>query len=496
MCVAAIDFSAINKSVIGVSALSTSSAPSSPQFHLSLVGTSKTDAKVVDYTVDWITSADVTNSQLIYGTSADAMATQVDAKLGGLVEESKGESVKCWSAVVRNVAPGTTIFYALADNAAAAGSSAPNSFTVPKDTFTWAVFGDIGAPMQKQASGVALPALKNALEKDKAYHGILNIGDLGYELVGANGKNYMDEFESITSKVPMQTTVGNHEYQYGAAPDFALRNYYRRFAGLTLGAGTVSGSYSNEFYSFKSGLVHFAVINTEVYGDEAFVALQADGVTWKADEDARKTVGSAQATWLAYDLSRVDRSVTPYIIVCGHRPPFKTPGPLSAPNNRFTKEIIPVMSKYQVDLYLAGHEHTYLVFDASVVDGFNVPPIIISGSPGNNEFIREEKDLKIVGFKWKTLIPKYGYGYLTATEDQLNWQWGTAASDGTHSPKSMMWELQDEMTFPRQKSFAPSTPEGTPIKTPSDLADVWSGSQTNGTWIYRAPMALNDLAVV
>lgn len=228
-------------------------------------------------------------------------------------------------------------------------------------------------------------------------------------------------------------------------------------------------------------MIHFAVINTEVYGDEAFVALQSDGTTWKADEAARTAVGSAQAAWLAYDLSRVDRSKTPYVIVCGHRPPFKTPGPLSASGNRFLKEIIPVMSKYQVDLYLAGHEHTYLVFEASTYEGFTIPPIIISGSPGNNEFIREEADLKIQGFKWKTLIPKYGYGYLTATQDHLSWQWGSAASDGTHSPTSAMWTLEDEMTFPRQTSFATSEPEGSPVKTPGDLPDVGSGSK-NGAW--------------
>lgn len=276
-----------------------------------------------------------------------------------------------------------------------------------------------------------------------------------------------------------------HEYQYGIAPDFAVQNYYRRFSGLTLGAGTLSGSYSNEFYSFTSGLVHFAFINTEVYGDEAFVALQADGKTWKPDEAARKAMGTTQAEWLAYDLSRVKRSETPYVIVCGHRPPFKTPGPLSASGNKFAKEIIPVMSKYEVDLYLAGHEHTYLVFEASKFKEYDVPPIIISGSPGNNEFIREEAELKIKDFEWKTLIPKYGFGYLTATPESLKWQWGSAATDATHNPKSAMWRLEDEVTFPRRSSFATYTPEGKPVNPPGDLSKVWPSSSKNGTFGSR-----------
>lgn len=259
-----------------------------------------------------------------------------------------------------------------------------------------------------------------------------------------------------------------------------MQNYYRRFSGLTLGAGTLSGSYSNEFYSFDSGLVHFAFINTEVYGDESFVSLQADGTTWKADETARAAMGKAQAAWLAYDLSRVKRSETPYVVICGHRPPFKTPGPLDA-SNKFATEIIPVMSKYQVDLYLAGHEHTYLVFEASKFNGYDIPPIIIAGSAGNNEFIREEADLKIKGFTWKTLIPKYGYGYLTATAESLNWEWGSAATDATHKPQPANWSLEDKMTFPVQTSFVTHEAEGSPVKTPGSLADSWPSAK-NGTF--------------
>lgn len=184
----------------------TGGAGGAKQFHLSLASSS---AKLSHYTLDWVTPAGATSSQLVYGTSADALTSRVDAKLAGVVDEGGDKSVACWSAVVKNLAPGTTIYYALANDADT--TSKPRSFTVPSSSssFTWAVFGDLGAPMQKAASGVSLPALKNALEADKAYQGVLNIGDLGYELVGPNGKNYMEELESITSKVPMQTTVGN-----------------------------------------------------------------------------------------------------------------------------------------------------------------------------------------------------------------------------------------------------------------------------------------------
>ncbi|KAG6946773.1 hypothetical protein JG687_00016535, partial [Phytophthora cactorum] len=463
------------------------------QSHLSLV--EKDDNGQVHYMLDWVTASTVNSSRLTVGTSADELSSKIDGKLAGLVMEAAGETVACWSALLANLEPGSTIFYALESDATQQTTSSLNfdelsksdssaksetmNFTIPDGEITWAVFGDMGAPMQGHAAAVSLPALKNALSVDIAYSGVLNIGDLSYELTGSNGQNYMNELEPITSQVPMMTTVGNHEYQYALSPSLSVQNYYRRFQGITLGAGAASGSASNEFYSFSSGLVHFVFINTEVYGDEAYVALQDDG-TWKVDEAARTAAGTAQAKWLEYDLSRAKRSETPYVVMCGHRPPFKTPKALSEPGNRFAKEIVPLMSKYQVDLYLAGHEHTYLMFEASTFKGYTIPPIIISGSPGNNEYIREEYELNIEGFEWKTLIPKYGYGYLTATKDALEWQWGSAASDATKEPSSAMWKKEDEVSFPKQTISGVYTAAGTAVSEPVDVADEWANA-TSGS---------------
>ncbi|KAE8884123.1 hypothetical protein PF005_g22389 [Phytophthora fragariae] len=443
------------------------------QFHLSVV--EKEGDGLVHYMLDWVTSSSVNSSRLMFGASADDLSSSVDGRSAGPVTEAAGETVACWSALLANLEPGSTVFYGLEADA----KDQTMNFTVPDEEITWAVFGDMGAPVQGHAAAVSLPALKSALVDDGAYSGVLNIGDLSYELTGSNAQNYMDELEPITSRVPMMTTVGNHEYQYALSPALSVQNYYRRFQGITLGAGAASGSSSNEFYSFSSGLIHFVFINTEVYGDEAFAALQSDG-TWKVDEAARTAAGTAQAKWLEYDLSRVKRSKTPYVVICGHRPPFKTPKGLSEAGNRFAKEIVPLMSKYQVDLYLAGHEHTYLMFEASTFNGYNIPPIIISGSPGNNEYIREEAQLGIKGFKWKTLIPKYGYGYLKATKDALEWQWGSAASDATHEPSSAMWKKQDEVSFPKQTISGEYTAAGSAVSEPVDVAGEWANA-TSGS---------------
>ncbi|KAI9909113.1 hypothetical protein PsorP6_014834 [Peronosclerospora sorghi] len=477
-----------------VTAATWSAVSASSQFHLSLVGKGNEDR--VHLMLDWVTHSTCNASSLLYGTSASALDSRVDGQRAGLVTEAAGETVTCWSALLPNLQPEATIYYAvMSDDATqqrttldfealthvdrAVGSDVRN-FTVPANDITWAVFGDLGAPIQGHAAAVSLPALKRALAQDK-YSGILNLGDLSYELTEANGQNYMDELEAVTSRVPMMTTVGNHEYQYGLAPSLTLQNYYRRFQGIQLGAGAASGSASNEFYSFTSGRIHFVFLNSEIYGDEAFVALQEDGKTWRPDDGAREVARAAQVKWLEYDLSRVERATTPFVVLCGHRPPFKTPKGLDTHGNRFAADIVPLLSKYHVDLYLAGHEHTYLLFEASTWHGYTIPPIIVSGSPGNNEYIRKEAELKIQGFHWKTLIPKYGYGYLTASDDALEWQWGSAASDATSEPTSAAWHVLDAVKFPKQLLGARYAAAGAAVTTPMDVAQAWKSARGAST---------------
>jgi acid phosphatase type 7 len=439
----------------------------STQFHLSLVSDTS-------YMLDWVTPSTATSSVLLYGTSATALNQQIAAKPSGAVEQSAGASVACWTALLQNLKPGSTVYYALKGD----DTTTPRSFTVPNKAITWAVFGDLAAPLMKQAAAVTLPALKKELIAG-AFQGLINLGDLGYELVKQNGENYMDSLEDVGSKVPIQTTIGNHEHEHAFSPEFALQNYHRRFAGLTMGAGTQSGSYSNEFYSFNAGLIHFVIINTEIYGNEAFFTKAADG-TWKADEAARVAMAKAQAAWLEYDLSRVDRTVTPYVVMGGHRPPFKTPLALSEPSNKFAKEVLPLISAYDVDLYMCGHEHTYMMFDESTYGSYRVPPFVVSGSPGNNEYIRPEKDLKIVGFKHRTIIQKYGFGYLTATETALEWRWGSAATDGSTRPQPADWTMEDSVSFPRRQIASPTEKKGTPVKAPEAIETQFSNTADSG----------------
>jgi hypothetical protein len=97
----------------------------------------------------------------------------------------------------------------------------------------------------------------------------------------------MNEMEPAVSTIPYQVCVGNHEHYYN------FSGYRSRFS--MLGEG---GEINNLFHSFDVGGVHFAAFSTEHdFSPE-----------------------SAQVQWLAKDLAAVDRTVTPWVVVFGHKP--------------------------------------------------------------------------------------------------------------------------------------------------------------------------------
>ena len=94
------------------------------------------------------------------------------------------------------------------------------------------------------------------------------------------------------------------------------------------------------WYSYDMGLVHIIMISSEHALDKT----------------------SRQFKWLESDLKSIDRNKTPWVIVESHRPMY---------NSELISEQVPVviamriefeelLIKYDVDLFLAGHYHSYL----------------------------------------------------------------------------------------------------------------------------------------
>ena len=172
----------------------------------------------------------------------------------------------------------------------------------------------------------------------------------------------MREMEPTVSAVPYQVCVGNHEHYYN------FSGYRHRFSmgaqaalpesGDTIDASDASGvsgasgdsdsfsssaiTVNNLFHSFDVGGVHFAAFSTE----------------------HDYSTDSPQVAWLQKDLAAVDRKVTPWVVVFGHKPLYcstddyydcKVSGP-----QHIAPSIEPLLKAYHVDLYLAGHLHNYV----------------------------------------------------------------------------------------------------------------------------------------
>lgn len=172
------------------------------------------------------------------------------------------------------------------------------------------------------------------------------------------------------------------------------------------------GFSASPFYSFDHGAVHFVMMSTE--------------------HDFSRS--SEQYAWLETDLANVDRSVTPWVLMSGHRPMYvsssdgssKASGMVVAEFMR--EQLEDLLQQYQVDVFFAGHHHDYQrtcpVYNSTCVneadrnDEFGVSTTsssstnfgtvhILTGASGmwNNVYLNS------TDFAWLKYAEEYVHGY-------------------------------------------------------------------------------------
>merc|ERR1711871_515525 len=133
----------------------------------------------------------------------------------------------------------------------------------------------------------------------------LHVGDIAYDLnLGPRGDDYMRGVSPMAATYPWMFTAGNHE----ADCNYTYANYNARYAAQNKTASSQApASGSSRYYSFDLGPVHFIAIDTDGYafGEVAYVL-------------------PPMYEWLEADLEAVDRSITPWIVLMGHRPMYCT----------------------------------------------------------------------------------------------------------------------------------------------------------------------------
>uniref|UniRef100_A0A7E4UVI9 Purple acid phosphatase n=1 Tax=Panagrellus redivivus TaxID=6233 RepID=A0A7E4UVI9_PANRE len=350
-------------------AVLTVAADGPEQVHLSL---GSTEGSMV---VSWVTLKPPTSNglpQVTYGRTAAALIQVAYGKMDDF--NYNGVIRYMYQAEMVNLLPNETYYYSVGVMGQMSKTYQFKSFPKGNDfLLRVCVFGDLG-----YINGTSLPYLIDAAEKGQ-FDMVLHIGDIAYDLHTDNGQRgdlYMNQIESLISKVPYMVIAGNHEDD---GRNFSHYNYRFNMPGDT-----------NHFYSFDLASVHFVGVSTEFYG--YFYEYGQDSVF-------------TQYNWLHDDLAKANanRKERPWIVGFQHRPFYcsnDNSEECAVFENRLVRtgyEEMPglegIYIEYGLDLGFWGHEHSYERFwpvsNRTVFkDGANpyanahAPAYVISGSAG------------------------------------------------------------------------------------------------------------------
>eukprot|EP01062_Namystynia_karyoxenos_P037883 TRINITY_DN27551_c0_g1_i2.p1 TRINITY_DN27551_c0_g1~~TRINITY_DN27551_c0_g1_i2.p1 ORF type:complete len:471 (+),score=150.90 TRINITY_DN27551_c0_g1_i2:176-1414(+) len=350
------------------------------------------------------------------------------------------------SATITGLRENAKYFYSVGDGTT---RSAVYSFrTAPvSDTnisFSVNIFGDMGylgtaeRPMSKIIGGIGglkkdwdatgsrrtMELLKDRGEFDWVWH----VGDISYAddafghkdcLVGFcyekayNG--FMNWVQNISAVMPYMTLPGNHESECHSplcVSDPELRKALGNFTAYNTRfhmPSAQSGGRASMWYSFDYGPVHFVGINTETDFKGAAEANRGDGLVTKCGHFG---ADGEYIAWLEQDLKRAS-TTGKWIIAGGHRP-WAT--------GRFGGATT-LMEKYGVDMYFAGHGHSY----ARGRSASNITTVMVGGAGCDEKSDIELDETSVLEWAhadksggFKTMITSTGF--LSVTPTQLQWR--------------------------------------------------------------------------
>jgi hypothetical protein len=178
---------------------------------------------------------------------------------------------------------------------------------------------------------------------------------------------FFDEVVGITSQKAYMVNAGNHEANCdngGTTNKTSGQKYTASICsvGQTNFTGYInhwrmpsgpSGGLGNFWYSYDYGMTHFIHIDTETDLGNGLVG---------PDEGSPENGGpfgsyNQQINWLTNDLASVNRTLTPWVVVFGHRGWYlSASGSVCAPCQTAFENLF---YTYGVDLYINGHAHLY-----------------------------------------------------------------------------------------------------------------------------------------
>lgn len=302
----------------------------------------------------YLQMADTTSIMIVWNTDIAAAGTVRYGRVPGpgweFEETSPSNTIQ--AVTLEDLIPGALYYYEIQANGQALASGPDYFFRTPppsksRKPFRFLAFGDSGNGSQKQRDLVEqMKVLRPAPEL------ILGLGDLVYD--NGEWENYDPHFfqpnADLVRNRMLWPSMGNHDSQTGNGAPY-LANFW-----LPTDTGEPATPSGTElYYSFDYGETHFVSLDTQI---------------------SDKAAGGAMHDWLRRDLGDADARGMRWKIIFAHHPPY-THG---THNSDFEPDLVylrmnfaPVMDEFNVDLFVAGHSHTYersyLVRDGAIFQG-------------------------------------------------------------------------------------------------------------------------------
>lgn len=387
--------------------------------------------------VGWNTYEQLSQSCVVYGTAP----TRLHMKSCGSSPSTTYSTSRTWSntAVLSGLTPATTYYYKIVSTNSsvdhflsprASGDMTPFNMDVVIDM---GVYGKDGYVVSRKKDNIPYtqPELNHTTigrlaDTVNDYEIVIHPGDLAYadnwylkasnagqgtEAYQAILEQFYDQLAPIAGRKPYMTSPGNHEADCAEIPYLLeqcpegqknFTDFMHRFENTMPVPFASSSSNSNAkslaaqaqsnanppfWYSFEYGMAHVVMINTETDFPNS-----PDGPGGSSGLDGGPFGRPGQQLdFLKADLASVDRTVTPWLIVAGHRPWYSTGTGNNCDSCQAAFEGL--MYQYGVDLGVFGHIHNsqrfYPVYngtaDPNGMQDPKAPMYIVAGGAGNIE---------------------------------------------------------------------------------------------------------------
>ncbi|TAQ86417.1 hypothetical protein B7494_g5261 [Chlorociboria aeruginascens] len=388
--------------------------------------------------VGWNTYEKLSQSCVQYGTSSDNLDSQACSTSSDTYATSRTYSN---AVTLTGLTPATTYYYKIVSTNSSVEHFFSPRMTGDKTSFAMSIVIDLGVYgadgftiEMDQTKRDTIPSVDPSLnhttiarlaENINDYELVVHPGDFAYAddwylkpknlLDGVNAyeailEQFYDQLAPIAGRKAYMASPGNHEadceeidYTTFLCPEGQknFTDFMNRFgqtmptafsstssnATAKISANTAQQLAKPPFwYSFEYGMVHVVMFDTETDFADA-----PDGPGGSAGLDSGPFgAPNQQLQFLEADLASVDRSVTPWLIVGGHRPWYALGDEqCTACQTAFE----PLFYKYGVDLAIFGHVHNSQRFqpiyngvaDPNGLNDPTAPMYIVAGGAGNIE---------------------------------------------------------------------------------------------------------------